>query len=83
MVAAAEGRVLGPHVHLQVLEEVHVLVRGEGYQDAHRAGDSGVHQRLAATRDQRRFLHGGGVGSVRWGEGVWDRNPSNQVKRAH
>ena len=57
VVTATQRRVLRPHVHLQVLEEVHVLVRSEGHQHSDSARDGGVHQRLAAARNQRRFLY--------------------------
>ena len=56
VISAAEWRVLRSHVHLQVLEKVHVFVRREGHEHTHRARDGGVHQRLAAARDQRSFL---------------------------
>jgi hypothetical protein len=56
VVPAAERRILRAHMHLEVLEEVLVLVRRERHKHAHRAGQSRVDQRLAATRDQRRFL---------------------------
>lgn len=56
MLAAAQGRILGPHVHLEVLEEVLVFVRGEGDEHADRAAHGGVHETLGTALDQRGFL---------------------------
>jgi len=56
VVPAADGRVLGAHVHLEVLEKVVVLMRGERNQDADRPGQRGVHQRLGTARNQGCFL---------------------------
>ena len=58
MIPAAQRRILAPHVHLQMLEKVVVLVGREGHQHAHRAGQAGVHQRVRAAGDERGLLQG-------------------------
>lgn len=37
MIPAAERRMLGSHVHLEVLKEIVILVAGERHEDAHSA----------------------------------------------
>lgn len=53
VVTSAQRRVLAPHMHLEVLEEVVVLARRERQQHAQRAGQRRVQQRLGPARDQR------------------------------
>ena len=56
VVATAQRRMLGAHVHLQMLEEVVVLVAGEGHEDADGAADGRVDERLATSGDESCLL---------------------------
>ena len=54
-IPATHGWILPSHVHLQMLEEVMVLIAGEGHHHPHCATQGGVDQRIAAARNQGCF----------------------------
>eukprot|EP00047_Mylnosiga_fluctuans_P012670 m.27272 g.27272 ORF g.27272 m.27272 type:complete len:961 (-) comp4410_c0_seq1:864-3746(-) len=58
VVAAQQRRVLGAHEHLQVLEEVDVLLVGERDKNAERARHCCVDDDVTAARCQGSLLHG-------------------------
>lgn len=58
MVTAANGWILGTHVHFQMLEEIVVFVGGERNQHSYCAGESCIHQSLGTTRNESGFLIG-------------------------
>ena len=60
VVPPANGRVLRPHMHLQMLEKIMVLMGRKGYQHAHRPRQGGVDQGVVAPRDQVGLLQGQG-----------------------
>ena len=55
MIPATHGWILPSHVHLEMLEEVMVLIAGEGHHHPHCTRQGSVHQRIAAARNQSRF----------------------------
>ena len=52
-IPATHGWIFPSHVHLQMLEEVVVLIAGEGHHHPHCARQCGVHQGVTAARDER------------------------------
>ena len=71
VIAAAQGGVLGAHVHLEVLEEVVVLVGAERHEHADGAGEGCVDDGVVAARDQRGLLQTGhGLAQVEGAEQV-------------
>ena len=56
VVSAAHCRVLGPHVHFEVLKKVVVLVRAERNHHANRARERGVDKGVVAAWNESRLL---------------------------
>ncbi len=56
MVPACQRRVFSTKMHLQVLEEVVILMGSERHQHTHSPGKGCVYQGIASSRDQVGFL---------------------------
>ena len=58
MISAANRRMISAQMHLQMLEEIVIFVRGERNQHADAAAEGGVYERFRASRDESGLLQG-------------------------